>query len=573
LFKKIAEDAQKLYYSTQFNLKTKTTKELWANLNTVCSFKSKKSNRKVSRLQINDRIITNTQEMADGFNKYFSQIGAEIALKLDGDPGNTHLCFKQYCHPSNQNSMFCEPTTKSEVLEIINGLQNNKSPGSDNIGSKLLKSVSYELIQPLTYICNLSFETGTVPDALKIGKVIPILKRGESMLPSNYRPISLLSVFDKILEKLMLKRLTSFLNKNKILYEHQFGFRKRHSTTLALIEAIDNIYKLLDQNETVIGLYLDLEKAFDTVNHEILLYKLNNYGIRGTSYAWFKNYLTNRKQFVSLDGISSHLENISCGVPQGSILGPILFLIYINDMHNAVPERNIKLFADDANIFIHSKTIQTTVDLTKRCITNIHSWCTANKLSINFNKTNFSVFSRTAISNYAEITIGRHTIKRTTSSKYLGVIIDEKLNWSEHIEYIYNKLVRFTGIAYRLRSKIPVSFLKNIYYGLIHPNIIYGLEIYGNTTISHLDKLIKLNNKLLRILQFKTIETSNAILYRNYNSLPIPSLFKYKILTLVHNFKHHKDKLPVLFKHYFTENSTVHSYIRLVTMPTSIYIV
>ena len=329
---------------------------------------------------------------------------------------------------------------------------------------------------------------------------------------------------------------------------------------MALIEAIDNLYKLLDENKTVIGLFLDFEKAFDTVNHEILLYKLNNYGIRGTTHEWFKNYLTNRKQFVSVDGVSSSLLDIQCGVPQGSILGPLLFLIYINDIHNSVPERNIKLFADDANIFLHSKTVEESVKLTQTCLANIQRWCSANKISINYSKTTYSIFSRGVTNDYTEIAVGSHKISRTYASKYLGVIIDEKLTWSNHIDYVYNKQIKFVGIAYRLRNKIPALFLRNIYYGLIHSNILYGLEIYGNASHSQLDKLIKLNNKILRILQFKTIETSNMIIYRNYNTLPIPTLFKCKILTLVHNFKHHKDKLPVIFKNYFTENCTIHTY-------------
>ena len=427
LFKKLAEESEKLYYSNQFNIKTRNTKELWANLNTVCSFKKKKSKLHVSKLLINNREVTDTKEIVDVFNTYFSKIGTDIAMKIKDNSSGANECFKTFCDPPLQNSMYCEPPNKSEVLEIIEGLKSSKSPGNDNIGPKLLKFVSTELVTPLTYIYKLSFESGTVPDELKIAKIIPIFKKGETTLPANYRPISLLSVFDKILEKLMFKRVTNFLNKNNVIYKNQFGFRKHHSTTLALIEAIDNLYKLLDENKTVIGLFLDFEKAFDTVNHEILLYKLNNYGIRGTTHEWFKNYLTNRKQFVSVDGVSSSLLDIQCGVPQGSILGPLLFLIYINDIHNSVPERNIKLFADDANIFLHSKTVEESVKLTQTCLANIQRWCSANKISINYSKTTYSIFSRGVTNDYTEIAVGSHKISRAYASKYLGVIIDEKL--------------------------------------------------------------------------------------------------------------------------------------------------
>jgi len=187
-----------------------------------------------------------------------------------------------------------------------------------------------DLIEPLVYIYN-HFKTGCVPVSLKIAKVIPIFKKGDNSNPSNYRPISLLSIFHKLLENLMYKRVYSFLHKYSVLYQYQFGFRHHHSTSLPLIELCDNLYSHLDQHEVVVGMYFDLQKAFDTVNHKILLQKLCGYGIRGIVHEWFRNYLSNRKQFASINNIDSDLDNINCGVPQGSVLGPLLFLIYVND--------------------------------------------------------------------------------------------------------------------------------------------------------------------------------------------------------------------------------------------------
>jgi len=176
-----------------------------------------------------------------------------------------------------------------------------------------------------------------VPDRLKIGKVVPVFKKGDRSLPTNYRPICLLSIFDILLEKLMYKRLYDFLIMNYILYEYQFGFRKNHSTILALIDVIDDIYYSLDHNETVVGIYLDLQKAVDCVNHDILLYKMYNYGVRDVAYKWFANYLTDRKQYTCMKDASSTLSNVNCG----SVLGPLLFLVYVNDIASAVPDSKL----------------------------------------------------------------------------------------------------------------------------------------------------------------------------------------------------------------------------------------
>jgi len=230
---------------------------------------------------------------------------------------------------------------------------------------------------------------------LKIARVIPIFKKGDICLVGNYRPISLLSIFDKILEKIMCTSLYSYL------IDYQFGFRKCYSTTLALIDVLDQIYYQLDNNNKVLKIFLDLQKAFETVDHQNLLAKLHNYGIRGIIYSWFKNYLTNRKQFVGVSGVSSQLRYITCGVPQSSVLGPLLFLIYINDIGNSISGIPIKLIADDTNLFIFSESIDVLKINSEDKINLLNSWFVANKLSLRLDKTCCSIygFSRSIVLN------------------------------------------------------------------------------------------------------------------------------------------------------------------------------
>jgi len=489
-------------------------------------------------------------------------VGQNLVKELfKNNPHHSSDSYKTYCSPSVKNSLFCKPVAQNELICIINKLKSSKSPGPNDIGPKPVKENALFFIDPLIHLFNTSICTGKVPDKLKLAKVIPVYKKGETHLPGNYRPISLLSVFDKLLEKIMYYRLYSHLQVNKVLYKYQFGFRKNYSTSLALIDVIDNIYSNINNDKFCGGVYLDLQKAFDTVNHDILLYKLYHYGVRGVAHDWFRDYLTNRQQFTSLSGINSSFAYLACGVPQGSVLGPLLFLIYVNDIGNAVPYQAVKLFADDTNLFVFGDSLADIENQASNCVCALNNWFVSNKLSLNLSKTCFMIFSPKPVSKQS-LVVNAQLVELVSNCKYLGIIIDDQLKWVPHIDNIYNKIIKFSSIFYKLREKLPNKMLKDIYYTFVYPHLLNGIELYGNTKASYLDKLIKLNNKLLRILQSKPLSTPTRELYKTYNTLQLLDLHKQQLLLFVHKYVHHPEKLPEIFvaDKFFIFNEEIHDY-------------
>ena len=330
----------------------------------------------------NDNIIQDSSEMAEIFNTYFSQLGNNLAKNI---PPSTRP-FEDYLGIPNPDSIFFNPTDPGEILDIINNLKVKKSAGFDGIDNYLIKSIAPYIIYPLVYIFNISLTTGEIPDTMKIAKVIPIFKKGNKQLSSNYRPISLLTSLSKILENLVYKRTLSFFNDHKVFNKSQFGFRENHSTTHAILSLINKVATAIDRSTHTVGIFLDFSKAFDTINHNILLFKLSHYGIRGRPLEWFRSYLTNRSQFVFLNGSKSSSASVPCGVPQGSLLGPLLFITYINDISMSSDLLSFILFADDSNLFFSHPNPNHLLNIINTESLKVSEWIKANKLSLNLKK-------------------------------------------------------------------------------------------------------------------------------------------------------------------------------------------
>ena len=492
---------------------------MWKELGDLLSTTKRKKGNPISKLIVNNVEITKDKDIANTLNEHFTNIGKNLAQKI---VPKQNLTFKTYLTNPIANSLYLRPTDSDEILKEINRL---KTKATLDIRVSLLKHVKQKIVNGLVIIFNKSFEEGKVPEMLKIAKVIPIFKGENPTDPNNYRPISLLSIFDKLLEKVMYNRVNAFLTKHKIFYKYQFGFRKNHATADALSEVIDFIYKSLDEGNFVFGIYIDLKKAFDTVQHRTLLYKLQHYGIRGLALQWFESYLSKRKQYVVTNNTQSDmLELCEYGVPQGSILGPILFLLFINDIHKSLNNTVIKLFADDTNCFLSGNDFSSLERLAETELNKLQTWINANNLTINYDpkKSSHCIFkprNKCFPPNYNRgLKIGINTLKFKETTKYLGLLLDSKLTRENHIQELNKKMVKYTGIFSKVRHYLPITCRKIVYNAFIFSRLNYGSEIYINTTKKYINPLIATQNKLLRILQFKDIRTPLKDLYREFNS-------------------------------------------------------
>ena len=394
-------------------------------------------------------------EIANHFCDYFNNIGYNLAKKIP----DANISHRTHLSGTYSSSISQNLTTQLEVSDIINSLRSGTAAGYDNIPISALKD-SVDLISgPLAHIINLSISSGYFPDNMKIARVIPLFKSGDCRIFQNYRPISILPIFSKILESVVYKRVMEYINKSDILFHNQYGFRKNHSTSLALTYLCDKITSAIDRKQFTVGIFLDLSKAFDTVNHSILLDKLYHYGIRGVAFNWMKSYLSNRVQFVQYNETFSSKSIIQCGVPQGSILRPLLFLLYINDLSNVSNILELILFADDTNIFFSHQKFSSLVNTVNCEIDKISEWFKANKLSLNLKKSNYVIFKsrQKRIDIDLSLKINDHQITRAKEVVFLGVILDEHISWKPHISYVARKISKSVGIIIIQSEFFPIQ--------------------------------------------------------------------------------------------------------------------
>ena len=549
---KLMRRMERAHYNELIEENKKNSKKLWSIIKSVVN--NKKTSSTPTQFRINNNLVNNRELIANSFNSYFSNVGKDLAEKIPITAQNP----LSYITESNSNSIFLTPVTSEEVKRIILSLK-NASPGYDGVHAEIIKKTYHLYLLPLVHLLNLSLSQGFFPDSMKIAKIIPIYKAGDVTNIGNYRPVSVLPLFSKIFESVMHARLIKFIDKYQLLYKYQFGFRKNHNTGMAVTILTDKIISAIDAGQTVLGVFLDFKKAFDTVNHGILIDKLARYGIRNTALSWIEDYLRNRVQFVSFDNVNSRYLSVNCGVPQGSILGPLLFLLYINDIVNVSTLLTPIIYADDTNVFIKGKDIQEAAKNMNYELTKIVKWLNCNRLSLNVSKTHYMIFKgrNRRIGPYEKICINGTVIDCVENTRFVGVTLDSNFKWDGHISHTKSKMAKGMGILCKARRYFTKSTLITLYYSMIYPYLTYCVESWGNSANIYIASLVKLQKKIIRIITSSPFRASTEPLFEDLKLLNILQTYKHQIALFMYKFV--KGMLPTLFNTMFVRCSEVMS--------------
>ena len=485
---------------------------MWRTINKVLD----KGPNSTTIMQVRDgsKTVSDSKQIANVLNGHFVNVGPRLAHRIEVKPGDDPLCHLN--NPTEETVFQFKQVNERTVLKYIQNLKQGKSAGPDKIPTAILKDAAEFLCKPLTMIFNSSLRLGTFPDRWKIARITPIYKSGAKDDTNNYRPISILSVLSKLFEKIAHDQLIDFLQSNKKLTQNQFAFRKLHSTITSLIGVSDHWYSNIDNNKAN------------------FVSKLAKYGITGIENNWFKSYLANRSQYCSIDVQVSDIMEIDCGIPQGSCLGPLLFIIYLNDFEHCLEHSRANMYADDTEITISSNNQVELIEKAQAELLNIAEWMRINKLSLNPTKTEYMILDHPRRRKNRELLpqvfINREKIRQVDKTKYLGVIVDDTLSWEEQYESFKKKVAGGLAAMKKLKGILPQSMLFQVYKALVESHLRYADVVWGSLSETKITALQRLQNRAFEIIQGSKIKAS---LIRP--TFSIDHMFQFDRSVLMHN--------------------------------------
>ena len=516
--KDLIRKAKRKHFSESV-INSRDTRTIWQHFRTVNNKSNTSNSNLPEELIINNERITTSLDIASKLNNYFSSI-SEL---LNGNEIHTSPLdvteLKRFINSKipGEVHFYIPPITNEQVASFIHTLDTSKATGLDGIGPRIIKMAIHSICPSIAALINKSLRIGKFPCQLKLAKVFPIFKGGCKSDPSNYRPISILPTISKIFEKHINKHLMAYLNKYKLIHESQSGFRQKHSCQTALVKLIDHWMTCIDNGDIIGTLFLDFRKAFDLVNHSILIQKLSLYKFSGSALQWFISYLDSRQQAIDNGQGLSEFSKLQSGVPQGSILGPTLFLMFINDLPLNMKYCEADLFADDTTVYTHSSNTNVIETKLQNDFHAANTWCLQNKMQINYDKTTcMTIGTRKKVdnSNVLTLQLNNTCIANVKKQKLLGIYIDENLTWTAHIDYLCTVISSKISLLRQLSTYVPVDIQKLFYQGYILPLLDYGSITWGSTSSTNIDRLLKLQKRAARIILRAEYTTPSATMFQ-----------------------------------------------------------
>ena len=552
-FKKISAQVvkqvrrEKLQYHKNKLKSCKTSKEYWRELKEICGIPSKNKEHHIQLTHKTGKIITDSKEIAEVLNKHFVTVADQEFKKNPLFQSSRNIKNLSAGEITNLKSFGCLDITTFDIYKAVKKLPNKCSTAEDGITIYELKKYWEILCVPLVMLFNLSLQKGVFPKTLKKAQIVPIPKIQNPHSPENFRPIAILSNISKIFESIIQERMLKFLNKMGFFDSKQFGFLPQKNTSEAIVAHLSEIVNKLENGEIVLGLYMDIAKAFDTVSHEILLEKLLKAGFRGVFWEWLQSYLIDRQQQVKYNGSKSNFMSVQTGVPQGSTLGPLLFLIYVNSLLRLPLGGPVFSFADDTALVYSSETMDTAIGSCEHDLkTKFNDWFLYHKICPNLQKTQIINFRFKNQSLASHPTITWHLpdcemtnckcvkLKIVSDVKYLGVVLNSNLNWKAHSIYLAKKLRKLNYLLYRVKKILPTRIKKHVYTAFYEPTLSYGIESWGGAAGYILQPVKILQKYAVRAVAGINSRDHTAPIFRDLELLPFGALYERALATTAH---------------------------------------